>query len=157
MRIAVAADHAGYGLKEAVVRRLRAEGYDVTDFGTDSPESVDYPDFAGKVAEAVAAGRVDRGILVCYTGIGMSIAANKVRGVRAAVAFNTDAVRLTRAHNDANILTMGAHYTDEAAASEYVTVFLNTPFDGGRHARRVGKISALEVDSASGDECRSAS
>lgn len=144
MRIAIAADHAGFALKDQVRDTLRQAGHDVVDLGTSSAESTDYPDFAGAVGRQVASGAVERGVLVCFTGVGMSIAANKIPGVRAALGFNPDEVRLTRAHNDANILTMGARYVDVDAAIEMVRVFVDTPFEGGRHARRVEKIAKLE-------------
>ena len=115
--------------------------------GTNSAESTDYPDYAGAVAHDVVSGAADRGILVCSTGVGMSIAANKVDGIRAALAVNPEEVRLTRAHNDANIITIGARYTDPQTANEMVRVFLETPFEGGRHARRIGKIAQLEKES----------
>ncbi len=146
MKIAIGADHAGFALKDQVRDALRHAGYEVVDVGTDSPESTDYPDYAGAVAHDVVSGAADRGILVCSTGVGMSIAANKVDGIRAAIAFNVDEVRLTRAHNDANIITIGARYTGPDAANEMVRVFLETPFEGGRHARRVGKIAQLEKE-----------
>lgn len=144
MKIAIGSDHAGYSLKEQLRRRLAEKGNEVVDFGTTSPESTDYPDYAAKVAHEVAAGRADRGILVCSTGVGMSIAANKVPGIRAALATNPEEVHLTRAHNDANILTLGARFSNIDASTELVDVFLRTPFDGGRHQRRVDKITALE-------------
>lgn len=144
MRIAIAADHAGFALKDQVRDTLRQAGHEVIDLGTSSAESTDYPDFAGAVGRQVASGMVERGVLVCFTGVGMSIAANKIPGVRAALGFNPDEVRLTRAHNDANILTMGARYVDVDAAIEMVRVFVDTPFEGGRHARRVEKIAKLE-------------
>ncbi len=144
MKIALGADHAGFALKEQLRRRLAEEGHEVMDFGTDSGESCDYPDFAQAVAREVAQARVDRGILVCSTGIGMAIAANKVAGVRAAPAESEDEVRLTREHNDANVLTLGARYLDEQRAAGLVDLFLNTGFLGGRHARRVAKIAQLE-------------
>ena len=144
MKIAVGSDHAGYELKERVRELLREMGHVVTDFGTDSAESIDYPDFAAAVSNAVASGKADRGVLVCFTGVGMSMAANKVRGVRAALGFDAGEVALTRAHNDANVLTLGAKYTDEAAAAKLIGVFLETEFEGGRHARRVAKMMALE-------------
>ena len=144
MRIAIGADHAGFVLKEQLRQRLAAEGHEVIDFGTRSADSCDYPDFAQQVAREVGAGRSDRGILVCSTGIGMAMAANKVSGVRAAPAQSEDEVRLTREHNDANVLTIGARYLDEDGASKLIQVFLTTEFSGGRHARRVAKIGALE-------------
>jgi ribose 5-phosphate isomerase B len=144
MKIAIAADHAGFALKERLRQRLAAEGHDVSDFGAASAESCDYPDFAGRVARQVALGRAERGILVCSTGIGMAIAANKVDGIRAAPAQSKDEVRLTREHNDANVLTLGAKYLDETRAAGLIELFLHTDFQGGRHARRIAKISQLE-------------
>jgi ribose 5-phosphate isomerase B len=146
MKIAIGADHAGFALKDQVRDALCQAGHEVVDVGATSAESTDYPDYAGTVAHDVVSGAADRGILVCSTGVGMSIAANKVNGIRAAIAFNPDEVRLTRAHNDANIITLGARYTSSEAANEMVRIFLETPFEGGRHARRVGKIAQLEKD-----------
>lgn len=145
MKIAIAADHGGFILKEKLRGKLAGMGHDVRDYGADSTESCDYPDFAQAVGEAVAEGRADRGLLICTTGIGMAIAANKVSGVRAAPAQSEDEVRLTREHNDANILTLGAKYVDERRALELIRLFLETEFSGGvRHVRRVGKIAQLE-------------
>ena len=144
MKIAIAADHAGFVLKEQLRKALAAEGHEVSDFGPGSAESCDYPDYAQPVARAVADGRAERGILVCSTGIGMAMAANKVAGVRAAPAVSEDEVRLTREHNDANVLTLGARYFDEAQARKLAGIFLQTGFAGGRHARRVGKIAQME-------------
>jgi ribose 5-phosphate isomerase B len=144
MKIAIAADHAGFALKERLRRRLAEDGHEVVDFGAATPESCDYPDFAQPVARDVAQGRSDRGILVCSTGIGMAMAANKVAGIRAAPAQSEDEVRMTREHNDANVLTLGAKYLDEERAAELIRIFLNTEFAGGRHARRVAKIAQLE-------------
>ena len=144
MRIALGSDHAGFVLKEQLRRRLAEAGHEVIDFGTTSPESCDYPDFAQPVAREVASGHSDRGVLVCSTGIGMAMAANKVVGVRAAQGERVDDVRLTREHNDANVLTLGARHLDEAHAMELVQAFLDTEFSGGRHARRVAKIALLE-------------
>ena len=144
MKIAIGADHAGFSLKEQLRRKLAGEGYEVVDFGTSSPESCDYPDFAGAVGRDVAQGKSDRGILVCSTGIGMAMAANKVDGVRAAPAQSDDEVKFTREHNDANVLTLGAKYLDENRAMELIDIFLKTEFAGGRHARRVAKIAQLE-------------
>jgi ribose 5-phosphate isomerase B len=144
MKIAIAADHAGFALKERLRQRLAEEGHEVVDFGTGSAESCDYPDYAQEVARDVGQGRSERGILVCSTGIGMAMAANKIAGVRAAPAQSEDEVRLTREHNDANVLTIGARYLDEAQASKLIGVFLKTEFSGGRHTRRVAKIGALE-------------
>ncbi|MGQ9917514.1 MAG: ribose 5-phosphate isomerase B [Bryobacteraceae bacterium] len=144
MKIALGADHAGFLLKAILRRELEAGGHEVVDFGTHSAESTDYPDYAHQVARAVASGDCERGILVCFTGVGMSIAANRTRGARAALGFNSDAVELTRRHNDANILALGAKYTSPAQARERVKIFLETPFDGGRHERRVRKMDAGE-------------
>ena len=144
MKIAIGADHAGFALKEQLRRKLSGEGYDVVDFGTDSAVSCDYPDFAQAVGRDVAQGGSDRGILVCSTGIGMAMAANKVDGVRAAPAESDDEVKMTREHNDANVLTIGAKYLDEDRAMELIDIFLKTEFAGGRHARRVAKIAQLE-------------
>ncbi len=151
MRIAIGADHAGFVLKEHLKRTLERWGHTVDDRGTRAPESCDYPDFAAAVGREVAGGRAERGILVCSTGVGMAIAANKLAGIRAALGTNADEVRLTRSHNDANVLTLGARYVDERAACELVEVFLSTGFDGGRHARRLAKIAALETRAGEGD------
>ena len=144
MKIAIAADHAGFALKEKLRSKLAEQGHQVVDFGTGSTESCDYPDYAQQVGREVSEGRSERGILVCSTGIGMAMAANKVAGVRAAPAQSEDEVRLTREHNDANVLTLGAKYMDEERAIELIRVFLDTEFAGGRHARRVAKIALLE-------------
>jgi ribose 5-phosphate isomerase B len=144
MKIAVAADHAGFQLKEHLRRWLSESGHEVLDFGTDSEASTDYPDYARTAAGAVAAGKADRGVFVCSTGAGMSIAANKVHGIRATLAANQETVRLTRAHNDANVLTIGAKFTAPEDAETLVQTFLETGFDGGRHTRRVEKIAAIE-------------
>ena len=144
MRIAIGADHAGYRLKETITFRLIDSGHTLDDVGTDGDSSVDYPDYAAAVAERVVSGRCERGILVCGTGIGMAMAANKVRGVRAATAGDLESARLSRAHNDANVLTLGARITPPDLALAIVRIFLDTPFEGGRHQRRVDKITALE-------------
>ena len=144
MKISIGADHAGFSLKEKLRERLATEGHEVLDYGTDSADSVDYPDYAQPVSRDVAGGRADRGILVCSAGIGMAMAANKVHGVRAAPGQSDDEVRLTREHNDANVLTLGAKYLDESRAMQLIDIFLNTEFSGGRHARRVAKIAQLE-------------
>jgi len=144
MKIAIGADHAGFVLKEKLRQRLAEDGHEVVDFGPASAESCDYPDYAQPVARDVAGGRADRGILVCSTGIGMAMAANKVSGVRAAPAVSDDEVKMTREHNDANVLTIGAKYLDESKAMELVRIFLDTEFSGGRHARRVAKIAQME-------------
>jgi len=144
-RIALGADHAGYYVKEAIRQFLENAGYPVDDLGTWSEESVDYPDFGKAVADRVAAHQDVYGLAVCGTGMGMAIAANKVPGIRAAVAHNVDTARLAREHNDANVLTMGGRVVNGAQAIEMVQTFLNTTFAGGRHARRVEKITQLET------------
>lgn len=144
MRIAIGADHGGYELKQQIAEFLTAQGHQVQDFGTHSLESVDYPDFASLVAHAVAAGEAGRGIVICGTGIGVSIAANKVRGIRAAVCTDCYMARMAREHNDAQILCLGGRVLGTGSALDIVQVFLSSEFLGGRHARRVGKISALE-------------
>jgi len=140
MRIAIAADHAGFPLKQELRERLAADGHEVSDFGTQNTESTDYPDYATLVAREVAAGRADRGVLVCSTGIGMAIAANKVAGVRAAPVTDLDTARLSREHNDANVLALGARIVAPPLAEAILAVFLDTPFEGGRHERRVAKL-----------------
>ena len=144
MKVALGADHAGFQLKDSLKRVLDELGVEYEDFGTTSGASVDYPDFAQAVATAVATGRVDRGILVCGTGIGMAIAANKVAGVRAAAVGDTESARLSREHNDLNVLALGARLTPESRARDIVRTFLQTPFEGGRHANRISKIHAIE-------------
>jgi len=144
MKIAIGADHAGFELKNQLSEVLRQTGHEVCDFGTNSAESADYPDYAVRVAKAVAFGTVERGVLVCGSGVGMSIAANKVHGIRAALGVTLEEVRLTRAHNNANVLTLGARFTDPGLARELLRTFLETPFEGGRHERRVAKITQLE-------------
>jgi ribose 5-phosphate isomerase B len=145
MKIAIGADHAGFGLKREIAEMLRQAGHNVIDEGTNNTESTDYPDYAATVGRAVADGSADRGILVCGTGVGMTIAANKIHGVRAALGVNPDEVQLTRRHNDANVLALGANYTDAKTANQFVKLFLETEFErGGRHERRVHKITELE-------------
>lgn len=146
MKIAVGADHAGYALKERLLGKLRADGHEVVDYGTHSTESTDYPDYAAAVGRAVVKQEAELGLLVCSSGVGMSIAANKIHGVRAALGTNTDEVGYTRKHNDANVLAIGAKYTDEATAETLLDTFLTTPFEGGRHARRIEKINKLEQE-----------
>ena len=145
MRVAIGSDHAGFFLKEALESFLEQEGVGVIDLGCDSPDPVDYPDFAQAVAERVARGEVDRGILVCGSGIGMSIAANKVPGARAALVSEPLSARLCREHNDANVLCLGARLIGEDMARECIRAFLATAFAGGRHGRRVGLITSLET------------
>lgn len=149
MRVALGADHAGFVLKQHLRRSLEEKGYDVVDEGTGSQESCDYPDYAASVARDVAEGRAERGILVCATGVGMSIAANKIHGVRAALGTNLDEVHLLRSHNNANVLTLGAKYINGSMAESLVEAFLTTRFEGGeRHVRRIDKIAALEKPTA---------
>jgi ribose 5-phosphate isomerase B len=145
MRIALGADHAGVGLKDDLKGLLDARGIAYTDFGTHSTESVDYPDFAAQVAHEVAAGHFDRGILVCGSGIGMAIAANKVAGIRAMAIGTETAAKLSRMHNDLNVLALGARLTPADDARALVNVFLDTPFSGGRHQERLDKIAALDA------------
>jgi ribose 5-phosphate isomerase B len=146
MRVALGADHAGVHLKDAVRSLLESRGIEVQDFGTVGDNSVDYPDYAAQVGRAVAAGEADRGILACGTGIGMAIAANKIDGVRAAPVVDLESARLSREHNDANVLALGARVTPADMALQIVSTFLDTPFAGGRHQRRLDKITALEHD-----------
>ncbi|MFT4689648.1 MAG: RpiB/LacA/LacB family sugar-phosphate isomerase [Limisphaerales bacterium] len=139
--IAIGSDHGGFALKQGIRELLLEHGIEVADFGTDSKESTDYPDYARPVAEAVTSGRIDAGILICSTGVGMSITANKIPGIRAALVFNEDMAVLAREHNDANVLCLGQNQTDLETAKAIVTKFLETPFEsGGRHERRVGKM-----------------
>jgi ribose 5-phosphate isomerase B len=138
--VAVGADHAGFALKNKLKEELVQKGYSVVDVGTNSGDSVDYPDFAAAVAKAVVGGQASRGLLVCGSGIGMSMAANRHPGVRAAVVSCGEAAHLARAHNDANVLCLGARLTTEHVARHCLEVFLATGFDGGRHARRIGKM-----------------
>ena len=147
MRLALGCDHAGYELKEKIKAFLTRTGVEVNDCGTGSSESVDYPDFARKVGAEINGGKSERGILFCGTGIGMSIAANKIPGIRAAMAPTPEAARLSRLHNDANVLCLAGRFMDSALAEEIVKVWLATPFEGGRHQRRVDKIRALEQGS----------
>jgi ribose 5-phosphate isomerase B len=138
--VVVGADHAGFELKERLKKALERKGIAVEDVGTGSTESVDYPDFAHRVAEAVASGRFKRGIVMCGTGIGVSMAANRHEGVRAAVVCDENTARLSREHNDANVLALGGRTTDPALAERILDVWLETPFAGGRHERRIRKI-----------------
>ena len=144
MKISIACDHGGFELKENLKKWLTENNYEVIDYGTNSLDSCDYPDFGKKAAEAVANKIVDKGIVICTTGIGMSIVANKVDGVRCALVSNTDAASLTRRHNDTNVLALGAKYTNFDLAKEITQVWLSTEFEGGRHQRRVDKIMEIE-------------
>jgi ribose 5-phosphate isomerase B len=143
-RVMVASDHAGLVLRAEVVKTARARGFEVEDLGPFTGDSVDYPDFARQVADAVAARKARAGILVCGTGIGMSMAANKVAGIRAAVCRTEFEARMARAHNDANVLCLGERVTGGGLGAAIVEVFLSTAFEGGRHAKRVAKIDALD-------------
>ena len=142
--IAIGADHAGYELKEKIKGLLSSMGLEFKDFGTSSSESTDYPDYAHAVAEAVSKGEADRGILVCGTGIGMAITADKHQGVRAATVESLATAKLSREHNDANVITLGAGLIGDNLARQIVKTWLTTPFGGGRHAKRVDKIMAVE-------------
>jgi ribose 5-phosphate isomerase B len=144
MRIAIGADHGGYELKQQIAEFLIARGHQVQDLGTHNLDSVDYPDFAALVARAVATGEAERGITICGTGIGVSMAANKVHGIRAALCTDCYMARMAREHNDAQVLCLGARVLGIGSALDIVQVFLKSEFLGGRHARRVGKINALE-------------
>ncbi|MDD2866196.1 MAG: ribose 5-phosphate isomerase B [Candidatus Omnitrophota bacterium] len=143
-KIAVGCDHGGYRLKEVIVKHLKEKGLCVLDMGTFSEEPMDYPDTAYKVARAVAGRRAARGILICKSGIGNCIVANKVAGVRAALCHEVRAARFSRQHNDANILVLGSLFVKDALAKKMVDVWLATPFEGGRHARRLKKIERIE-------------
>jgi ribose 5-phosphate isomerase B len=145
MRIALGSDHAGFPLKEDVKRYLADRHVPFVDLGTDSEAPVDYPEYAVRVATAVASHEFDRGILVCGTGVGMAMAANKVRGIRAAPVLDLETARLSREHNDANVLALAGRLTPFRLAREIVRIFLETPFAGGRHQRRVDEISSLEA------------
>ena len=142
--IAIASDHGGYPLKEHIKAYLAAKGITCQDFGTDSTESCDYPAFGKAAAQAVASGQCEWGIVICTTGIGISIAANKVKGIRCAHCTDSLSAEMTRRHNDANVLALGAGITGPNLAKRIVETFLNTEFEGGRHARRVGLLDAIE-------------
>ena len=138
--IGIAVDHGGFPLKQAVIEEIRAANLDVLDLGTDNEEPVDYPDFADKLVNAMKAGQVSRGVLICGTGIGISIAANRHPGIRAALCCDEQTAALSRQHNDANVICFGGRTTGEVKARNLVRIFLETEFEGGRHARRVGKL-----------------
>jgi ribose 5-phosphate isomerase B len=144
MKVAIGSDHAGFMLKERLKKHLIKLNYEVKDFGTHSKESVDYPDIAFEVARDVSKGKFDRGILICGTGIGMCIAANKVVGIRAALCWDERTAELSRKHNDSNILCLGGRILGEEEAMKIVDVWLTTKFEGGRHLRRIKKISEYE-------------
>ena len=144
--IAFGCDHGGVDLKEFLLKYLRSQGLDVRDFGTQGRESVDYPDFAKEVSRRVSSGQAERGVLICTSGIGMSISANKFPGVRAALVQDVDSARSSREHNDANILVLSGAKTDGLLAQQIVEAWLATPFAGGRHQRRIDKIQQIEAD-----------
>ncbi len=144
MKIAIGCDHGGIVLKPAIKKVLENNSIDIVDMGCEDIKSVDYPDYALKVAEAVSKGEVDRGIILCGTGIGISIAANKVKGVRAAVCHDLFTAQMCAQHNDANVIAMGGRVINEELAGQMVQVWLDTPFEGGRHNGRVAKISEIE-------------
>ncbi len=144
MKIAIGCDHGGIVLKDAVIRAITETGMEYVDYGTFTEESVDYPDYAEKVGRAVASGEADRGVLMCGTGIGISIAANKIKGIRCAHVTDAFQAEMCRQHNDANIIAMGGRINSPEDAYEFTKIFLTTPFAGGRHLRRVEKIAALE-------------
>lgn len=146
MKIAIGCDHGGYELKEEVVSHLKEQGIEVVDFGTNSLDSCDYPDFGVQAAKAVASGECEKGIVICTTGIGISIAANKVKGVRCALCSDLTSARLTREHNDANVLAMGAAVIGHLVALDIVDMFLKTEFSGlEKHARRIRKVAEIEA------------
>ena len=144
MKIAIGSDHAGFEAKGRAKEVLASLGADVVDKGTGSGASVDYPDFGAAVGRAVASGEVERGVLVCGSGIGVSIAANKIAGVRAAVCWNEETARLARQHNDANVLCIGARFIEPELAARMIRAFVETDFDGGRHQQRVDKLTKLD-------------
>jgi ribose 5-phosphate isomerase B len=145
-RIAIGSDHAGYEAKEHAKQTLASLGAEVVDEGTQGSASVDYPDFGAAVGRAVASGEVERGVLICGSGIGISIAANKIAGVRAAVCWNEETARLARQHNDANIICLGARFIEPDLAARMIRVFMETEFDGGRHQQRVEKLTKLDEE-----------
>ena len=144
MRLSLGSDHRGFELKSRIAAHLRTNGHSVRDFGCNSADSADYPDFAGLVAQSVATGNTDRGILVCGSGIGMSIAANKHNGVRAALCCSAELARRSRLHNDANVLCLGSDFIDTVEAMKAVDLFISTAFEGGRHQRRLDIITKME-------------
>ena len=141
MKVAIGSDHGGYDLKKLIVSKLQHDGYEISDFGTFSEESVDYPDFSNKVCECVRTGECERGILICGTGIGMSIAANRFREIRAALCHDAFTARMSREHNNANVLCLGARVTGSEVALDIVNVWMQTEFAGGRHQRRLDLLS----------------
>lgn len=148
MQLVIGSDHAGFNLKQHLVPWLEKQGHKVLDVGPATPDSVDYPDFAATVARAVANGTAEQGILVCGSGIGVAIAANKIAGIRAAQCYDLISARLSRQHNDANIITLGERLVTPTVAEEILSVWLTTAFEGGRHSQRITKIHALEAPDA---------
>ena len=148
MKIAIGSDHAGYDGKERAKQVLGSLGVEILDKGTNGPESVDYPDFGAAVGRAVASGEAERGVLMCGSGIGISIAANKVPGVRAALCWNEETARLARRHNDANVLCIGARLVEPDVAARIIRAFFETDFEGGRHQQRVDKLAKLDEERA---------
>lgn len=146
MKIAIACDHGGFKLKQAVIQELKRLGHEVEDFGTYNEESCDYPDYASKAAKAVSSGECEKGVVICGTGIGVSITANKVKGIRCALCHDVYSAKKTRQHNDANMLAMGARVIGEGLALEIVDAFFTSEFEGGRHIRRIEKMMALEKE-----------
>ena len=147
MKISIACDHGAYVLKDKVARHLKDQGHEVVDFGTNGPESCDYPDFAAKAARAVAQGTCERGIVLCTTGIGVSITANKIKGIRCALLSDVLSAKMTRLHNDTNMMALGAGIVGENLALEIVDTWVATPFSGeARHQRRIDKVMALEQE-----------
>ncbi len=144
MTIAIGSDHAGVELKEEIISLLKALNIEFVDFGTNTSESVDYPDFGEKVSEAVSSGKIEKGILICGTGIGMSIVANKFPGIRASLCNELFTAKMSRMHNDANILVIGGRIVGKDLAKEIVKTWLGTPFEGNRHSRRLEKIAKIE-------------
>lgn len=144
MKISIGCDHGGFALKEQVAEHLKQLGHKVVDCGTYSTDSCDYPEFGAKAARMVADGQCQRGVVICTTGIGISISANKVKGIRCALCMNTDMAMMTRKHNDANMIAMGAKYVTPQLAFEMVDIFLSTDFEGGRHQIRVDKLMNIE-------------
>ena len=144
MKIAIGCDHGALDLKNKVIAHLTAKGYEVVNFGTDTLDSCDYPDFAGPAAKAVASGECDKGIVLCTTGIGVSITANKVKGIRCALLSDVMSARMTRQHNDTNMMAIGAAVVGHMLALEIIDTWLGTDYEGGRHQRRIDKMMALE-------------
>lgn len=144
MTIAIGCDHAGVDLKKEIISLLKELHIEYVDFGTDTPESVDYPDFGEKVSQAVSSGKIEKGILICGTGIGMSIVANKFSGIRASLCNDLFTAKMSRLHNDANILVLGGRIVGKDLAREIVKTWVSTPFEGARHCRRLDKISYIE-------------